>query len=86
MKIFTKLLITLVIMTTILFASLYSLLRWSFDEGMLNYINQGEIRGLTLLADNLIQVQQEIGDLEQLQQKPYWWHETLKSLNVRAST
>ena len=79
MKIFTKLLITLVIMTTILFASLYTLLRWSFDEGMLNYINQREIRGLTLLADNLIQVQQEIGDLEQLQQKPYWWHETLKA-------
>ena len=79
MKIFTKILVTLVVMTSMLFSSLYVLLQWSFDEGMLNYINQREIRGLELLARNLVKVNEEIGDLVLLKDNQSWWHEIVKA-------
>lgn len=77
MKIFTKILLSLVVMTSILFTSLYLLLQWSFDEGMLNYINQREIQSLELLAENLVKVNEEIGDLTLLKRNAGWWHEII---------
>ncbi|MGJ8691676.1 MAG: ATP-binding protein [Thalassotalea sp.] len=79
MKIFTKLLISLVVMTSLLFASLFVLLQWSFDKGMLDYINQRELKGLESLANNLITVHAELGDFSQLKAHPRIWHETVKA-------
>lgn len=66
-------------MTTMLFSSLYLLLQWSFDEGMLNYVNQRELQNLELLANNLNKIHNEIGDLRLLQTKPIWWHATINA-------
>lgn len=87
MKIFTKILFVLLIMISLLFGSLYLLLQWSFNQGMLDYINQKELQSLSLLSENLINVHHELGDLTQLKQQTKIWHETLKaSLEERTIT
>lgn len=53
MQIFTKLLLALLLTSTLLLLSLYWLMQWSFDRGMLNYVNQKELQSLQLLSDNL---------------------------------
>lgn len=77
MKIFTKLLISLVLMTSMLFVSLYVLMQWSFDKGLLDYINQREVQGLNLLSDNLIKVHQKFGSWRPLANNRQWWHEII---------
>ena len=53
MKIFTKLILTLLFISLLLLSIIYIAVQWSFDRGMLDYINKKELASLQLLSDNL---------------------------------
>jgi two-component system sensor histidine kinase BaeS len=78
MKIFSKLLLVLVLMTSLLFISLYMLVQWGFDRGMLNYVNQREVQSLELLSDNLVALHQHTGNWQVLTENHRRWHDLLR--------
>ncbi|KGJ86607.1 integral membrane sensor signal transduction histidine kinase [Colwellia psychrerythraea] len=53
MKIFTKLILTLLFISLLLLSLIYIAVQWSFDRGMLDYINKKELASLQLLSNNL---------------------------------
>ena len=53
MKIFTKLILTLLFISLLLLSIIYIAVQWSFDRGMLDYINKKELASLQLLSNNL---------------------------------
>jgi len=53
MKIFTKLILTLLFISLLLLSIIYIAVQWSFDRGMLDYINKKELSSLQLLSNNL---------------------------------
>jgi len=62
MKIFTKFMLVLFVTSLLLLSAIFALLQWSFDRGMLNYVNQKELDSLQLLSNNLSLYYQEHGD------------------------
>lgn len=66
MRIFPKLLLVLLLTSAIVLAILYSLIQWSFDRGMLNYVNQRQVQSMQLLSDNLANFYQEKGSWNEL--------------------
>lgn len=59
MKIFTKLIITLLLTSLLLLSIIYVAVQWSFDRGMLEYVNKKELASLQLLSDNLVSFYQQ---------------------------
>ena len=59
MKIFTKLILTLLFISLLLLSVIYIAVQWSFDRGMLDYINKKELASLQLLSDNLASFYQQ---------------------------
>ncbi|PKH87042.1 ATP-binding protein [Colwellia sp. Bg11-28] len=53
MKIFTKLILTLLFISLLLLSIIYIAVQWSFDRGMLDYVNKKELASLQLLSNNL---------------------------------
>ncbi|WP_198435654.1 ATP-binding protein [Moritella sp. F3] len=66
MRIFPKLLLILLLTSAMVLSLLYALMQWSFDRGMLNYVNQRQLQSMQLLADNLANFYQEKGSWETL--------------------
>jgi len=53
MKIFTKLILILLFTSILLLTVIYAAVQWSFDRGMLEYVNNKELASLELLSKNL---------------------------------
>jgi len=53
MKIFTKLILILLFTSILLLTVIYATVQWSFDRGMLEYVNKKELASLELLSKNL---------------------------------
>lgn len=66
MRIFPKLLLVLLLTSAVVLSILYSLMQWSFDRGMLNYVNQRQIQSMQLLSDNLANFYQQQGSWDEL--------------------
>jgi two-component system sensor histidine kinase BaeS len=62
MRIFTKLILTLFFISLLLLSAIFAVMQWSFDRGMLDYVNQKELESLQVLADNLSLFYQEQGE------------------------
>jgi two-component system sensor histidine kinase BaeS len=59
MKIFTKLMLILLFTSLLLLSIIYIAVQWSFDRGMLEYVNNKELASLQLLSDNLANFYQQ---------------------------
>lgn len=59
MKIFTKLILLLLLTSFLLLTVIYAAVQWSFDRGMLEYVNKKELASLQLLSDNLTSFYQQ---------------------------
>ncbi len=59
MKIFTKLILILLFTSLLLLTVIYSAVQWSFDRGMLEYVNKKELASLQLLSKNLARFYQQ---------------------------
>ena len=66
MRIFPKLLLILLLTSAMVLSLLYALMQWSFDRGMLNYVNQRQLQSMQLLSDNLANFYQEKGSWDDL--------------------
>jgi len=53
MKILTKLIIALSLTSFLILSALFTVIQWSFDRGMLDYVNQKELASLQLFSENL---------------------------------
>jgi len=53
MNIFTKLIVILLLTSLLLLSVIYAAVQWSFDRGMLEYVNKKELASLQLLSKNL---------------------------------
>jgi two-component system, OmpR family, sensor histidine kinase BaeS len=71
MNIFSKLLLVLLFTSSILLSIIYFVVQWSFDRGMLEYVNQKELTSLQLLNDNLSRYYQQTNS----------WQGLLKHIN-----
>lgn len=66
MKIFTKLILILLVTSLLLLTVIYSAVQWSFDRGMLEYVNKRELASLELLSENLARFYQQSQSWESL--------------------
>lgn len=66
MKIFTKFILILLFTSLLLLTVIYSAVQWSFDRGMLEYVNKKELIGLQLLSKNLVSFYQQAQSWESL--------------------
>lgn len=66
MRIFPKLLIVLILTSSILLLLLYALIQFGVDRGMLNYVNQRQMQSLQLISHNLSNIYQEHGDWQKV--------------------
>ncbi|WP_017221606.1 ATP-binding protein [Moritella dasanensis] len=66
MRIFPKLLLILLLTSAMVLSLLYTLMQWSFDRGMLNYVNQRELQSMQLLSDNLASFYKQKGRWDEL--------------------
>ena len=82
MKIFTKLILALLLTSLMILTIIFTVVQLSFDRGMLEYVNQKQLENLQQFSDNLSRYYQKKGswqhllagnDLKQLrpQQKPF---------------
>jgi two-component system sensor histidine kinase BaeS len=53
MKIFTKLILILLFTSLLLLTVIYAAVQWSFDRGMLEYVNNKELASLQIFSKNL---------------------------------
>ena len=75
MKIFTKLILALMLTSLLILTIIFSVVQWSFDRGMLNYVNQKQLENLQLFSDNLSSYYQSKGN----------WHSLLTASNLNNS-
>jgi len=66
MKIFTKLILILLFTSLLLLTVIYAAVQWSFDRGMLEYVNKKELASLQLLSKNLTRFYQQSQSWESL--------------------
>ncbi|GLS24446.1 two-component sensor histidine kinase [Marinibactrum halimedae] len=66
MKIQSKLVIALACLGSLLCVMLYAFMQWSFDRGMINYVNQQEQEYLSTAANRLAEHYSEYGSWENL--------------------
>ena len=59
MKILTKLIIALSLTSFLILSALFAVMQWSFDRGMLDYVNQKQIASLQLFSENLAKFYQQ---------------------------
>ncbi len=87
MKIFTKLLLIMLVLISLLFTCLYILLQWTFDQGLLEYINKKEVKSLEHVSTNIKRIYAEVNDLHEFQRNEIWWRTLLdKSARNEAFT
>ena len=66
MKIFTKLILILLSTSLLLLTAIYTTVQWSFDRGMLEYVNKKDLVSLQLLSKNLANLYQQKQSWESL--------------------
>jgi two-component system sensor histidine kinase BaeS len=59
MKILTKLIIALSLTSFLILSALFAVMQWSFDRGMLDYVNQKQLASLQLFSENLARFYQQ---------------------------
>jgi two-component system sensor histidine kinase BaeS len=59
MKILTKLIIALLLTSFLILSALFAVMQWSFDRGMLDYVNQKQLASLQLFSENLARFYQQ---------------------------
>jgi two-component system sensor histidine kinase BaeS len=59
MKILTKLIIALSLTSFLILSALFTVMQWSFDRGMLDYVNQKQLASLQLFSENLARFYQQ---------------------------
>jgi len=75
MKIFTKLILALMVTSLLILTIIFTVVQWSFDRGMLNYVNQKQLDNLQLFSENLSNYYQKQGN----------WHSLLTASNLQKS-
>jgi two-component system sensor histidine kinase BaeS len=66
MKIFTKLILALLLTSLLILTIIFTVVQLSFDRGMLEYVNQKQLENLQQLSDNLSQYYQRKGNWQSL--------------------
>jgi len=66
MKIFTKLILALLLTSLLILTIIFTVVQLSFDRGMLDYVNQKQLENLQLLSENLSQYYQKKGNWQSL--------------------
>lgn len=79
MKIQTKLFFAFLAGSLILVTSMYGLMQWSFDKGMLDYINERDLSAQGALADSLGKLYAREGSWDFIRRNHRLWRELLQS-------
>jgi len=66
MKIFTKLILALLLTSLLILTIIFTVVQLSFDRGMLDYVNQKQLENLQLFSENLSRYYQKKGNWESL--------------------
>jgi len=66
MKIFTKLILALLLTSLLILTIIFTVVQLSFDRGMLDYVNQKQLENLQLFSDNLSRYYQKKGHWQSL--------------------
>ncbi|MFB0981454.1 MAG: two-component sensor histidine kinase, partial [Alteromonadaceae bacterium] len=66
MKIFTKLILALLLTSLLILTIIFTVVQLSFDRGMLDYVNQKQLENLQLFSDNLSRYYQKKGNWQSL--------------------
>ncbi|MGF1707127.1 ATP-binding protein [Enterovibrio baiacu] len=74
MSLFIRLWLSFLITLGMVLVLLYGAVQWSFDNGMIRYINEREAATYKTLTDNLARLHQWNGDFSQLRNEPFYWH------------
>ena len=69
MKIFTKLILALLLTSLMILTIIFTVVQLSFDRGMLEYVNQKQLENLQQFSDNLSQYYQKKGSWQHLLQR-----------------
>ncbi|MCG8670632.1 MAG: ATP-binding protein [Pseudomonadales bacterium] len=77
MKIQQKLFTAFLCGSVVLVGAMYGLMQWSFDQGMIDYVNQRELNAQTDLAGSLAQQYQANGDWDFLRDNHRLWRQLL---------
>ncbi|WP_163392950.1 ATP-binding protein [Enterovibrio norvegicus] len=85
MSLFIRLWLSFLITLGMVLLLLYGAVQWSFDNGMIRYINQREAATYKTLTDNLANFHQWKGDFSQLRSEPFYWRKLL-TLSQRTET
>jgi two-component system sensor histidine kinase BaeS len=66
MKIFTKLILALLLTSLLILTIIFTVVQLSFDRGMLDYVNQKQLENLQLFSENLSRYYQKKGNWQSL--------------------
>ncbi|WP_028021501.1 ATP-binding protein [Enterovibrio calviensis] len=73
MSLFIRLWLSFLVTLGMVLVLLYGAVQWSFDNGMIRYINEREAATYTTLTHNLASFHQWKGDFSQLRNEPFYW-------------
>lgn len=87
MSIQSKLFLAFLCASTFLVISMFALVQWSFDRGLLDYVNSRELARQQVIADLLADYYQSRGSLTALRRSPERWDALMDGdLNALSST
>ena len=75
MQIQSKLILALLVTATLIIGAMYLLLQWTFDRGMIAYINERDEKSVATLIENLKRYYAYKQDLQSLRQNHELWRE-----------
>lgn len=85
MKIQSKLFLAFLLGSLVLVSAMYGLTQWSFDRGMLDYINQRELNAQASLADALAVQYEQQGSWQFIRNNHRLWRQLLESADTQSS-
>ena len=65
---------------------MYALVQWSFDRGLLEYVNTRELKRQSIVADSLADYYRKNGNLESLRQSPRVWQQLMQNNRLEDDT
>ncbi|WP_251880796.1 ATP-binding protein [Grimontia kaedaensis] len=79
MSLFVRLWLSFLITLGGILMLLYIAIQWSFDQGLIRYINQREAVVFQTLADNIKRFHELNGNLSLIEEETYYWRQLLES-------
>lgn len=79
MSLFVRLWLSFLITLGAILMLLYIAIQWSFDQGLIRYINQREAVVFQTLADNIKHFHELNGNLSLIEEEPYYWRQLVES-------